>query len=51
MANLEEVFNKVLVEISKANEALYFFKTFWNELVNNSFNLDWVYRDFAIFND
>jgi hypothetical protein len=38
--NLGEVFDEVLVEVSKADEASYFFKAFRNRPVNNSFNLD-----------
>jgi hypothetical protein len=38
VANLGEVFN----------EALYFFETFRNRPINDSFNFNWVYRDFAM---
>jgi hypothetical protein len=51
MADLGEVFNEVSVEVSKANEALYFFEAFRNRPINNSFNLDWVHRNFAITNN
>jgi hypothetical protein len=47
-ANLGEVFNKASVEISKANKASYFFEAFGNRPINDSFNLDWVHRDFTI---
>jgi hypothetical protein len=47
-ANLGEVFDEASIEVSKANEALYFFKAFRNGPINNSFNLDWVHRDFAM---
>jgi hypothetical protein len=48
IANLREVFNEASIEVSKANEALYFFEAFRNRPINDGFNLDWVYRDFAI---
>jgi hypothetical protein len=47
-ANLGEVFNEVLVEVSKADEALYFFEAFRNRPINDGFNFDWIYRDFAM---
>jgi hypothetical protein len=40
VANLGEVFDEVLIEVSKANEALYFFEAFGNRPVNDGFNLD-----------
>jgi hypothetical protein len=40
MANLGEVFNRASIKISKANEALYFFETFKNRPIDDSFNLD-----------
>jgi hypothetical protein len=48
MANLGEVFNKALVEVSKANEASHFFEAFKNRPINNGFNLDCIHRDFAM---
>jgi hypothetical protein len=51
MANLGEVLNEVSVEVSKANEALYFFKTFRNGPINNDFNFNWVHRNFAMTNN
>jgi hypothetical protein len=48
MTNLGEVFNKALVEVSKANKASYFFEAFGNRPINNGFNFDWVHRDFAM---
>jgi hypothetical protein len=39
-ANLGEVFNEALIEVSKADEALYFFQAFENGPINNSFNLN-----------
>jgi hypothetical protein len=48
MANPGEVFNEVLIEISKANKASYFFEAFGNRPINDGFNLDWVHRDFAM---
>jgi hypothetical protein len=47
-ADLGEVFNKALIEVSKANKALYFFEAFEDGPINNSFNLDWIHRDFAM---
>jgi hypothetical protein len=47
-ADLGEVFDEVSIEVSKANEALYFFEAFGNRPVNDGFNLDWVHRDFAV---
>jgi hypothetical protein len=40
MANFEEVLNEALVEVSKANEALYFFEAFGNGPINDGFNFD-----------
>jgi hypothetical protein len=40
MANLGEVLDEVSVEVSKANEASYFFKTFGNGPINDGFNLN-----------
>jgi hypothetical protein len=47
-ADLGEVFDETSIEVSKANEALYFFKAFRNRPIYHSFNLDWVHRDFAM---
>jgi hypothetical protein len=47
-ANLREVFDEASIEVSKANEALYFFEAFRNGPINDSFNLNWVHRDFVI---
>jgi hypothetical protein len=47
-ANLGEVFDEASVEVSKANEALYFFEAFRNRPINNGFNLDWIHRNFAM---
>jgi hypothetical protein len=47
-ANFREVFDETSVEVSKADEALYFFEAFRNGPINGSFNLDWVHRDFAM---
>jgi hypothetical protein len=49
--DLGEVFNEVLIEVSKTNEALYFFEAFGNRPVDNSFDLDWVHRDSAMTNN
>jgi hypothetical protein len=35
-----EVFDEASIEVSKANEALYFFEAFRNRPINDSFNLD-----------
>jgi hypothetical protein len=43
MANLEEVFNEASIEVSKADEALYFFEAFRNGPINNSFNFNWIH--------
>jgi hypothetical protein len=40
MADLEEVFDEASIEVSKANEALYFFEAFRNGPIDDSFNLD-----------
>jgi hypothetical protein len=40
VANLREVFDEVSIEISKANEALHFFKAFGNGPINNGFNFN-----------
>jgi hypothetical protein len=47
-ANLREVLDEASIEVSKANEALYFLEAFENRPINNSFNLDWIHRDFAM---
>jgi hypothetical protein len=51
MANLREVFDEMSVEVSKADKALYFFEAFRDGPVNDSFNLNWVHRDFAMTDD
>jgi hypothetical protein len=48
MANLREVFDEALVEVGKADETLYFFEAFEDRPINNSFNLDWIHRDFVM---
>jgi hypothetical protein len=47
-ANLREVFDETLIEVSKANKALYFFEAFGDGPINDGFNFDWVHRDFAM---
>jgi hypothetical protein len=39
-ADLEEVLNKALITVSKANKASYFFEVFRDGPIDNSFNLD-----------
>jgi hypothetical protein len=39
-ADLGEVFDEALIEVSKANEASYFFEAFENGPINDGFNLD-----------
>jgi hypothetical protein len=51
MTDLEEVLNKALVEISKADEALHFFKAFWNGPIYDSFNFNWIHRNFTMTNN
>jgi hypothetical protein len=47
-ADFEEVFDKVLVEVCKANEALHFFEAVGDGPVDNGFNFDWIHGDSAI---
>jgi hypothetical protein len=47
-ANLKEVFNEALVEVSKTNKASKFFKAFRDRPIYDGFNLHWVHRDFAM---
>jgi hypothetical protein len=51
LANLGEVFNEALIEVGKANKALHFFKAFRDGPINDSFNLNWVHRDFPMADD
>jgi hypothetical protein len=50
-ADFGEVFNEVSIEVSKADEALYFFKVFRDGPIDNGFNFDWVHRDSAMTNN
>jgi hypothetical protein len=47
-ANLGKVLDEASIEVSKANEASYFFEAFGNRPIYDGFNLDWIHRNFAI---
>jgi hypothetical protein len=51
LANLGEVFDEALVEVSKADKASYFFEVFGDRPIHDGFDFDWVHRDFAMTDD
>jgi hypothetical protein len=48
VADLGEVLDEALIEVGEANEALYFLEIFRDGPIDDSFNLDWVYKDSAM---
>jgi hypothetical protein len=47
-ADLGEVFNEALVEVSEANKTSDFFEIFRDGPINDGFDFDWVHGDSAM---